>query len=748
MPSDPSSFLDRPPHHDDGSDDVAVPSTGSAYKALLSNRNYRLWFASSFISALGDWIGFAALTALVPALEGANAQAGLFALGTLLLMRLLPNVIFGPLGGVIADRYDRKRLIVITDIARFVLFLAVAFSKDIVALFALTFLVEIFSVVFLSAKDASMPSVVEDKAHLSEANQLNLLVSYGTLPLGAASTFIIAALATTFDGLLPEGTDPLRVALVVDAISYLFSAWLMSRVDLPGERERRAEAAESDTNVLQELRDGLEFIRGFPLLRALISGMVGVFFGAGLIVSLGSPFVQSTLDRPESDWTLLFTLVGVGLVVGIAGLVPLMRRFDQEKSFTGFLAAVGLIAGVIALVPTFELVLPLGFALGAAAGVAVVQGYTLLHEHTVDETRARTFALFYTLTRVALLLSFVMGPYVAGSIEGLTPLSGIRTMLLAGSLVAAWFGLRARVAIGQMKAEDADRVTITSTVPRQYAGLFITFEGVEGAGKSTQIRLLAEQLEAEGHEVVVTREPGGAPIAERIRKLVLDPNVEDMGDRTEALLIAAARADHVDKLIRPALDAGKVVLCDRFVDSSLAYQGHARGLEVADVREVNKWAIDGVNADAVVLLRLDPREGLRRVEERAERNRAEARSSLTGKVFELPGTFTEQVAKDRMEAQGLDFHRKVARGFLDLARQDRRRYVVVDATADSDVVARQVRAGLNRWVPLPVEDVPAGHEVDITDVEAAQVEAARIEADDIEMGTAEISDRPGEESSA
>lgn len=710
MPSDPSSFLDRPSPQDADDDTVEPSRQGSAYRALLGNRNYRYWFASSFISALGDWIGFAALTALVPKLEGTSEGMGLFALGTLLLMRLLPNVIFGPLGGVIADRYDRKRLIVITDIARFGLFLAVAFTDDFVALFALTFVVEIFSVVFLSAKDASMPSVVENDEHLSEANQLNLLVSYGTLPLGAASTFIIAFLASTVDGLLPEGTDPLRVALVVDAISYLVSAGLMARVHLPGEQQRRQEAAENDTSVFQELRDGLEFIRGFPLLRALISGMVGVFFGAGLVVSLGSPFVQSTLDRPESDWTLLFTLVGVGLVAGIVGLVPFMRRFDQEKSFTGFLASVGILSGVIALSPTFWVALPLGCLLGAAAGVAVVQGYTLLHEHTVDETRARTFALFYTLTRVALLLSFVMGPYVAGTIDTISPLPGIRVMLLLGSVVAAWFGLRARMAIGEMKRNDTSRLMIAPPVRRRYNGLFITFEGVEGAGKSTQIRLLAEQLEAEGHEVVVTREPGGAPLAERIRELVLDPGTEAMGDRTEALLIAAARADHVQHLIRPSLDAGKVVLCDRFVDSSLAYQGHARGLPVADVREVNAWAIDGVQADAVVLLKLDPKEGLRRVEERAAETRArmQAEQAANGKVFELPVKFTEQVARDRMEAEGLDFHQKVARGFLDLARKDRRRYVVVDAGGDADAVHRQVRAGLNRWLPLPVEEESAG----------------------------------------
>ncbi|MGI9018786.1 MAG: dTMP kinase [Euzebya sp.] len=716
MPSDPSTFLNRQP--DSGPDELEVSaSSGSAYKALLSNRNYRYWFASSFISALGDWIGFAALTALIPAMEAGsgNGQAGLFAIGTLLLMRLLPNVIFGPLGGVIADRYDRKKLIVVTDIARFVLFAAVAVADDIVALFALTFIVEIFSLIFLSAKDASMPSVVENKEHLSEANQLNLLVSYGTLPLGAASTFIIAVVASSLGDLVPEGTDPLRIALMVDALSYLVSAGLMARVHLPGERARREESQENDTSVLQELKDGLTFIRDFPLLRALISGMVGVFFGAGLIVSLGSSFVQATLGRPDSDWTLLFTLVGVGLVIGIVVLVPVMKRFDQEKSFTVFLTAVGAISAVTALAPNFYVVLPLGLMLGAAAGVGVVQGYTLLHSNTVDETRARTFAVFYTLTRVGLLVSFVLGPFAAGALQSIN-LPGIRVMLMFGGVVAAYFGIRARIAIGDMKRGQAEGLTMTAAAAKaRLQGLFITFEGVEGAGKSTQIKLLAQQLQAEGHEVLVTREPGGAPLAERIRQIVLDPAITDMTDRTEALLMAAARADHVHHTIKPALEQGTIVLCDRFVDSSLAYQGHARGLDVEDVRQVNHWAIDGVEADVVVLLKLDPKEGMRRVEERAAEGRANQLKNLGGKVYEL-SRFAEQVAKDRMEVEGIEFHQRVAKGFLDLARRDRRRYVVVDAGGHSDDIQRQVRAGLNRWLPLADEANPSSSDqVDTTD---------------------------------
>src|SRR4029453_9258791 len=141
-------------------------------------------------------------------------------------------------------------------------------------------------------------------------------------------------------------------------------------------------------------------------------------------------------------------------------------------------------------------------------------------------------------------------------------------------------------------------------------GRLIAFEGVEGAGKSTQLELLCRALEGRGREVVVTREPGGTPAGERVRALVLDPEVE-LHPRAEALLFAAARAELVEEVIRPALERGAVVLCDRYLDSSLAYQGSARGLGVGPVTEVNRFATGGIVPDLVVLLDLDPDTRLR-----------------------------------------------------------------------------------------------------------------------------------------
>ena len=194
-------------------------------------------------------------------------------------------------------------------------------------------------------------------------------------------------------------------------------------------------------------------------------------------------------------------------------------------------------------------------------------------------------------------------------------------------------------------------------------GRLIAFEGVEGAGKSTQLELLRRVLEGRGREVVVTREPGGTPAGERVRSVLLDPEVE-LHPRAEALLFAAARAELVEAVIRPALERGAVVLCDRYLDSSLAYQGAARGLGQGPVEEVNRFATGGLLPDLVVLLDLDPASGLRR----------------------------RAGALDRIEAQDLGFHRRVRQAFRDLAAADPARFSMVDAATPVPEVADQIQA--------------------------------------------------------
>lgn len=206
-------------------------------------------------------------------------------------------------------------------------------------------------------------------------------------------------------------------------------------------------------------------------------------------------------------------------------------------------------------------------------------------------------------------------------------------------------------------------------MPTNPAGFFIVFEGGEGAGKSTQVRLLAESLRSQGHDVVLTREPGGSPTAEAIRSVLLE-STDDPSPRCEALLFAAARADHVAKVIDPALTRGAAVVCDRFVDSSIAYQGFARSLDVDRVAALNRWATGGLQADLTVVLDIDPQLGLRRAQD-----------------------------ANRMEAQTLEFHRAVRNGLLTLAEQDPTRYLVIDADTDQRQIAATVVEEVNRRWP-------------------------------------------------
>ncbi|MGB7449672.1 MAG: dTMP kinase [Ornithinimicrobium sp.] len=193
-----------------------------------------------------------------------------------------------------------------------------------------------------------------------------------------------------------------------------------------------------------------------------------------------------------------------------------------------------------------------------------------------------------------------------------------------------------------------------------YAGTFLVFEGGDGAGKSTQLRLLGERLTATGHEVLTTLEPGGTHVGEAIRGVLLDG--DDVEPRAEALLFAADRAQHVATVVRPALQRGAVVLCDRYVDSSIAYQGVARDLDATDIRSLSMWATDALWPDLTVLLDIEPARG---------------RARRSGKP-------------DRVEAEADAFHERVRQGFIELASLHPQRYLRLDADQSVESVHEAV----------------------------------------------------------
>ena len=194
-------------------------------------------------------------------------------------------------------------------------------------------------------------------------------------------------------------------------------------------------------------------------------------------------------------------------------------------------------------------------------------------------------------------------------------------------------------------------------------GYFITFEGGDGSGKSTQIKKLQEYLQAKGLSTVLTREPGGTPISEKIRQIILDKDNAEMSDITETLLYAAARAQLVNEVIRPAVERGDIVICDRFVDSSMAYQAYGRGLGDM-VWDINEKAIDGCMPDLTILLRLDPEQGKGRISSREQ---------------------------DRIELSSSDFHRRVYEGYLALEKRFPERIRGIDASGEIDEIFSEIK---------------------------------------------------------
>lgn len=200
------------------------------------------------------------------------------------------------------------------------------------------------------------------------------------------------------------------------------------------------------------------------------------------------------------------------------------------------------------------------------------------------------------------------------------------------------------------------------------SGLFITMEGTDGAGKTTQINRLAQYFEDKGYKVICTREPGGTPISEKIREIIIDKNNTEMTDMTEALLYAAARAQHTQEVILPALKEGDIVISDRFVDSSVVYQGFARSIGERLIKSINKYAVGDLEPDITFFLKLKPEDGLARKREQAE--------------------------LDRLEAEKFSFHQRVYDGYVRLSKRCKNRIQVINALKSVDEIHDEIVKGI------------------------------------------------------
>jgi dTMP kinase len=672
----------------------ATASVGLVAKirAVLRVRDFRKLWLSMSLSSFGDWLGLLAITATATSLVDGFAAAN-FALGGVLLFRLLPAIVLGPVAGAFADRFDRRKTMVVTDVIRFGLFASIPLVDNLVWLFVAQFLIEAFSLFWIPAKDAAVPNMLR-KDQLEPANQLSLVTTYGLTPVLAALVF---AVLNSTDGWLERSlpaVDQVDLALYLNALTFLVAAVVIW--NLPSISGRRAAGTSGQQeSFLGSLRRGFSFAGHTPLVRGLVVGITGAFMAAGVIIATGQAFANA-LGGGESAYGLLFGAVFIGLGLGISLGPSIAHDLARERIFGVAIVCAGITVVLMAWTFTLGVALLLVVLMGFFAGIAYLAGFTLLGTEVQDEVRGRTFAIVQSLVRAALILSLAVVPFGVGLIGRhsvdlgavTVPVTGERIMLLVAGLLAVGVGVLAyrQMDDGRPVPLLADVVTALrrdTTARRRLAGggVFIAFEGGEGAGKSTQVRRLQEWLTSEGLVARATFEPGATPSGATIRAILLDRSHTAISPRAEALLYAADRAQHVHDVVRPALDAGEVVLTDRFVDSSLAYQGAGRTIPLDDVRMLSRWATGGLRPDLTVLLDLPPETGLARARGRS--------------------------VADRMESESLEFHQRVRQTFRALAESDADRYLVLDATQSPDDLAAAIRVRVADLLSgLPLQTLP------------------------------------------
>jgi dTMP kinase len=675
-------------------------SGAAGLKAILRIRPFRrLWLVLG-LSSLGDWLGLLASSIFASQQVSGSAAKGA-AFGSVVAVRMLPALIMGPLAGVVADRWDRRYTMVVCDIGRFLLFASIpgitlltSDSRLVVGWAAVaTFAIETLQMAWGPAKDASVPNLLP-RGRLESANQLTLATTYGATPVLAGA--ILAGLTTIVNSVHhstgQSPVNPTHLALYFDALTFLATALTVffGIKEISGRTvERRARQA----SLWREFIGGWAYVGKTPLVRGLVLGILGAFAGAGVVVGTAQFYARS-LGGGDSTFYILFAFLFVGLALGIVAGPRLVGALSRRRWFGLSIVLGALSVAVLAFAWHLVLAVFAAIGVGVGAGMAFLAGTTLLGREVSDDIRGRVFSFIQTGTQLTLLFTVSLSAFVVG-LGGSREVFGInvsttRLLLLAAGVFGIIAGLGALRQMDDKRGVPLLRDVLSSVRGRPLSlaeqavrvGRFIVFEGGEGAGKSTQVRLLAERLRAAGRDVVVTREPGATDVGSRIRGLLLDRDPAESGaiaPRAEALLYAADRAHHVATVVRPALGRGAVVISDRYVDSSLAYQGAGRVLPVNEVSWLSAWATGGLKPDLVVLLDVDPGIGLARVADRG-------------------------AGIDRLEGEALPFHERVRYAFLDLASAEPSRYLVLDASRPPEAVAELVADRVAMMLPEPARN--------------------------------------------
>ncbi|MEV0480029.1 dTMP kinase [Streptomyces sp. NPDC050508] len=728
---------EQPTAHQPAPDDALVAdSRERAVRALLRQPQLKRLWSAQFVTSVGDTL--ALLVLVVLAFQAAIAQGSFgggyrgvaFAVATVFGARILATLLFGavllgPLSSLTSQDgpLDRRWTMVGADGLRAALLIVAPLWIDwtpdnalavlLVTAFVTGVAERFWTVCRESAAPALLPAPPLEGAtvrplpdHMDALRRLSLRTSFVAIPLAAAA-LVVAALLNNLLGTGVAWFAQHQAALGSYVAAGLFAASLsvLTALELPGTRTPRAR---SPLEGLRRPRTGTGIDKGRTGAIALL--VVACAAVAGAISAAVAVSVLQAKDLHGGPVTFGLLVLGLtgGVVVGIRTAPALLPTLSRRRLLTLAIAFTGIALLAAGLVPDVTTVLLIVALAGIGAGVAANTGHTLLDQEAEDYRRARTTEHLHAVVKVAVALGALIAPLVAALIGPHRLENGkfvfahggaAFTLMLVGAL------LLPVAALVLAKVDDRSGVPLRhdlrdallggddpDTVPAS-TGFFIALEGGDGAGKSTQAEALAEWIRGKGHEVVLTREPGATPVGKRLRSILLDVSSAGLSHRAEALLYAADRAEHVDTVVRPALERGAIVVSDRYIDSSVAYQGAGRDLSPTEIARINRWATDGLVPHMTVLLDVDPETARER--------------------------FTE--APDRLESEPAEFHARVRSGFLTLAAADPGRYLVVDAGQEPESVTTVIRHRLDTVLPLSEAEIKAQEEAR----KAAEEEARR-----------------------
>ncbi len=601
-----------------------------------------------------------------------------------------PTLLFSPIAGVMADRFDRKKLMVFCDVARSALILTlpfvetvgrmVPFLNPVVLLFVISALLEMMTLAWQPAKDSMVPDMATNPKHFTHAYSLLLIAAYATFPLSGAIFGLLAKLSVFLGeatGLEALATHPELLAFFLDSATFLVSALLTLTLRV-GPRPVK-KGAFNFRAASRELVDGLKFLFGHQMIRPWVMGIGGAFAGIGTFMSMAPFFLSDVLGGGAGSFGLLVAAVGTGLGVGFLLAGPASQRFPKDIIFSSVVVSMGICLVAFGSVSTLTTALVFASLSGVFAGLAYPSGYALIQEKLAPELRGRGSAAVNSVVRLAIVGAAAVAPALVKLIDTASPGPVVlfdQSIDIRGIRVAMWIG---GVLILLAGAVTTKAIGVRRHQRSAGSGMFLVFEGGEGSGKSTQMELLRRHLEARGHRVVVTCEPGGTMIGRKLRDLLLDPENQGLSDKAEALLYAADRAQHVDECIRPALEEGSIVICDRYIDSSIAYQGLVRGLGADQIRAISRWGTGALFPDLVFLLDYEASLGLERAGEH-----------------------------DRIEQEGVEFHRRVREAYRLLAERHANRFLIIDGSKTQQEVALEVRRKVDQMLAVREEAPEVG----------------------------------------